>query len=75
MYTYQLASLFVNCPQEWKNFIYYLRTEYGRPIEAERVESAIKEYHGIKYKSIWTDDPCVIFETEEDALAFKLKWM
>lgn len=74
MYKYELKKLFVNCPKEWRHFIYHLRKS-GRPVTRLQIQRTLNLYNAIKYDSTEKEPPYVLFEKEEDFLAFKLRFL
>lgn len=71
-------------PLFWDNFIsYVISVARKEDINVKEVHATIlSEYRarifhreGDSADSVWSIDPCVVFETDEDATAFMLRWL
>jgi hypothetical protein len=80
MYRYELAFTLENCPKAWKNLIRDNQINPGVPVDRDRIASILDQYNVIEidyYGDTQPESyhcPSVIFESEEDATAFTLKW-
>lgn len=80
-YKIPLSKYLSNCPQFYKNFEDYVRDNYPNDGIHLKFRSLLKEYNcryytgdgSVEMKEYETPEG-LIFDTAEDALAFKLRW-
>ncbi len=73
MYKLQLSYWLKDCPPCWKNFADTLKYHVDTAVD---IDEEIKKYNGIFFGVAHHpgDDTYVLFENEEDAMAFKLRF-
>ena len=83
MYKYNLGCFLVDCPVPWQHFIKNLQLKInnwnGRSDRMSKsiILGELRPYNVVEYLSYTydnTNEPYLIFEEEQDALAFILKW-
>ena len=80
MYKYEIGFILSHCPKPWKNLIQANQTDPGKPVERDTILKLLEPYNLVKYDphgSVLPELyylPYLIFETEEDAMAFVLRY-